>query len=234
MEKTVWTLVRPSGAEAEGYEAFLLHDLPSTVSELLPSTEEISVTFQDRSAYRGTTVNASGRERTVDAVVEITTAGAHLPIEDLHDFLLGTSDHVQGWRVHPTTIFDALAPRGRGEPAPFPNLLIFVQRLDGTTPEHFSRNWYIHGGHLDGEELENERTLQERRAREEAGVGRRYVQNRVLEPLTPTAWVVDGYTQLHFPMFVPEIGEKNPRRPEEAPFERWPPRILQGREHRVL
>src|SRR5450432_2947646 len=43
-------------------------------------------------------------------------------------------------------------------------MLWINQRLDGTTPEFYSRNWYVHGGHLDGHEAESDtsRAYQER------------------------------------------------------------------------
>ena len=99
-------------------------------------------------------------------------------------------------------------PSALGEPSAFPNVLCFIERLDGTTPEHFDRNWSIHAGHLDGQEAESEQSIAERRREEESSPGQLYRQNRVVEPVTPTAWVVHGYTQLRFPFLLPPVGDE--------------------------
>jgi hypothetical protein len=234
MDKTAWTVVRRPEMDADAFERLVVHELPAAARTLLPSVDTMTVTLQDPSAYSSASVVVADGERPVDAVLEITALEDDTPLDDFLELLLDETAQVQGWRVHPTTIFDTSAPTDPGEASRFPNLMIFVQRLDGTSREHFSRNWYIHGGHLDGEASEDAAAGRERQAREKAGAGRRYVQNRVVEALTPTSWVVDGYTQLHMAALVPAVGEKNPRRPEEDPFERWPPRILQGSEYRIL
>jgi hypothetical protein len=44
---------------------------------------------------------------------------------------------------------------------------------------------------------------------EEALNGRWYIQNRVIEPITPTAWVVNGFADLTGPAFLPGPGERS-------------------------
>lgn len=99
--------------------------------------------------------------------------------------------HVQGWRA---AMYDAPERSVIGIRSVLPQTHVFVQRLDGTTPEHFDRNWFIHGGHGDGREAETDASREERRREEETKPGQRYIQNRILEPITPTAWVVHGHT----------------------------------------
>ena len=62
------------------------------------------------------------------------------------------------------------------------------------------------------------------------------MQNRVLEPLTPTSWVVNGISDYLTDQFLPGPGERyDPKagRGEES-FDRWPPRLVQGYTYWVL
>ncbi len=49
---------------------------------------------------------------------------------------------------------------------PLKQMLWINQRLDGTTPEFYNRNWYIHAGHLDGQEAESEESRANRQRME--------------------------------------------------------------------
>ena len=146
--------------------------------------------------------------------------------------------HVQGWRVHQTPIFDESVPHSPGQ-EPLKQLLWINERLDGTTPEFYNRNWYIHAGHLDGQEAESDdsrRRHEQRRAEGERTSGRWYIQNRVLEPITPTAWVVNGVSDFVADQFMPAgPGERyDPKQGMgEESFDKWPPRLFQGYIHRV-
>ncbi|HEX4431668.1 MAG TPA: hypothetical protein VHZ96_20530 [Frankiaceae bacterium] len=211
-----------------------MSDVGDMAKALVPSAVSLHVTIQDQNAFSGAAVEAGGAVRRVDAVIELTTTESFVPLDEFTAQLGTLADHVQGWRVAPTLIYDSTAPRLLGEPSPSPSILVFVERLDGTSPEHFTRNWYIHAGHLDGQEAESEESRAERR-REEAEGPRLYRQNRVVEPITPTAWLIHGYTQLQMGFSIPEMPiEPYARVRGEADFDRWPSRILQGPEYRVL
>jgi len=71
---------------------------------------------------------------------------------------------------------------------------------------------------------------------QEVSDGRWYIQNRVIEPITPTAWVVNGFADLTGYAFLPGPGERyNPKDGMgEESFDRWPPRRIQGSSYRVL
>lgn len=86
----------------------------------------------------------------IDAVLQITSSGLYVASDPVNSVLSGNCGHVQGWRVHPTTIFDESAPAPPGTQVPHKQTLWINQRIDGTTPEFYNRNWYIHAGHLDG------------------------------------------------------------------------------------
>jgi hypothetical protein len=233
--KCVWTLTHASGDDVSEFRQRLLDELAGVVTKLVPTAAEVYVTLQEQAAYSGALVDAGAGQHPVDAALELLTSEDYVGLDELHAHLRSTCGHVQGWRVKPTLIYDSAAPRSVGEPSLSPNVLVFVERLDGTTPEHFSRNWYIHAGHLDGDEAESEESIAERRREEAEGPGRCYRQNRVLEPITPTAWLLHGYTQLQMGFLVPPVdGEPYARVRGEEPFDRWPPRILQGFEYRVL
>ena len=98
-----------------------------------------------------------------------------------------------------------------GEPFEWPTVFVFVERLDGTTPEFFSRNWYVHASHTDGVEAEND-DARAQRAERERTPGNYYMQHRILEPIAATPWVAHGYTKLAMPAFIP-AEELRTRRP---------------------
>jgi hypothetical protein len=235
MEKYIWTLTGFPNVDRAGLSHQLLEELPKTIRKLLPSAVEAHVTIQEINEYSGALVDIPEGAQAVDAVVEVETSAPCPPFDDFHAYLREGWAHSQGWRVKPTLIYDSTRPRALGEPSRSPTNFVFVERLDGTSPDHFDRNWYIHAGHPDGCEAESEASLQERRREEAEAPDRLYRQNRVLEPITPTAWVVHGYTQLQLGFFVPELGpDPYARVRGEEPFDRWPPRIFQGFEYRIL
>jgi hypothetical protein len=233
MDKYAWTLIRPMAVETSDFANSLLESLAKEISRLVPATTQAHLTLREPDEYCGALYEQAAQPRPFDALVELETAVDCPPLDGFLDHLHETTDFMQGWRVKPTLIFDSTGPRPIGEPSDA-NIVVFVQRQDGTTPEHFDRNWYIHAGHPDGGEAETEASRAER-LREEAEPDRLYRQNRILEALTPTAWVVHGYTQLQLGGFIPSVGdEPYPRVRGEAPFDRWPPRILQGRSCQII
>jgi hypothetical protein len=224
MDKYAWTLVRPPS----------LDDLVAAIGELAPSASDARVTIQAEDAVLNAIVPVDGEEAPVDAVLELTTDVESPPLDPFLAFLDERCAHVQGWRVRSTLIFDATEPLAVGGTSKIPNVLVFVQRLDGTTPEHFTENWYRHAGHADGQEAESDASRAERAREEAESPGGLYRQNRVLEPVTPTAWIVHGYTQLQLGFLVPEVpAEPYERTRGEDAFDRWPPRMVQGFEHRI-
>jgi hypothetical protein len=234
VDKICWTLAGPAGTGPDEFARDVLDELPAQVAERLPGAASVFVTLQKADEFSGAVVPVDGDERSVDALLEVEVADLYAPLDPVHDLLRSRCGHVQGWRVHPTLIYDASVPEPLGQPSSMPAVVAFVERVDGVTPGFFHRNWYIHAGHSDGREAESAASRAER-AREEATPGIRYVQNRVIEPVTPTAWLIHGYTQLFFPMFMPSIEGQEPYervRGEEA-FDRWPTRILQGHEYRI-
>jgi hypothetical protein len=234
MDKLTWTLTRGAGGDVGDFQRFVLDELVPGAAGLVPSCVEARVTLQEPDAYSRAFVDPGGGERPVDALLELVASEDFVALDPVNEYLAAHTGHVQGWRVRPNLIYDASTPVGIGEPSVFPNIFCFIERLDGTTPEHFDRNWSIHAGHLDGEEAASEESLAERRRQEKEQPGQLYWQNRVLESITPTAWVVHGYTQLQFGFLLPSVGdEPYARERGEADFDRWPPRIVQGHEYRV-
>jgi hypothetical protein len=229
-DKYAWTLVAAEGAP----DGWFFDRLGALVAELVPGATDARVTVQDPDAILNATVPLGGEDRPVDAVLEVAVDIECPPFDPFLAALADQCAHVQGWRVKPTVIFDATLPLERGQQSAAPNVMVFVQRLDGTTPAHFDANWFKHAGHADGVEAESNESRAERE-REEAERGGLYRQNRVLEPVTPTAWVVHGFTQLQLGFLVPEVpAEPYERTRGEEAFDRWPPRMVQGSEHRIL
>jgi hypothetical protein len=235
VEKLTWTLARGDERDRDRFTAWLRDDLADAVSTRVRSLSCAHVTVQDGDAYSRSAVATRDGDREVDAVLEIETSDSFTALDGFRSYLASHCAHIQGWRVHPTMIFDVSTAPPLLEPSSATQVMVFLERLDGSTPEHFSRNWYVHAGHLDGEEAESEASRVERARDEDAGFCTRYVQNRVIEPITPTAWVLHGYTQLFLPLLVPEEAAIVPyaRDRGEQPFEKWPPRYVQGPELRI-
>jgi hypothetical protein len=234
MDKLIWTLTGGTGANVADFQRFVLDEVAPGAGARVSSCTDVRVTLQAAGEFTGAFVETGDDERAVDAALEIVTDESYVPLDEVHEHLRACCGHVQGWRVRPNVIYDASTPVALGEPSAFPNIFCFVERIDGSTPEHFDRNWSIHAGHPDGHEAESEESRAERDREEEAAPGQLYRQNRVLEPVTPTAWVVHGYTQLQFGFLLPSVGDEPYERVRgEEEFDRWPPRILQGHEYRV-
>jgi hypothetical protein len=230
LDKYTWTLVR----DEEASERWVLNELGDAVGDLIPGVTDARVTLQAPGALLNATAPVEGVEQPIDMVLEVTTSDECPRLDPFLAYLGKQARHVQGWRVKPTLIYDATRSLERGERSDAPNVLVFVQRLDGTTPEHFDRNWYQHAGHADGTEAETEQARMERAREEAERPGGLYRQNRVREAVTPTAWLVHGYTQLQLGMLVPEVPtDPYERTRGEDAFDRWPPRMVQGPELRV-
>jgi hypothetical protein len=232
-DKCTWTLVRPEGMTSADFQQYVLSDLAKAAGRLLPNSTSVWVTLQDPNEYSNAIVSVGGADRQVDAVLQVTSSDYYVGTEAVNAVLNANCGYVQGWRVHQTQIFDTSTPPPVvGKPLSLPHTIWFIERLDGETPEHFSKNWYRHGGHADGQEAESAQSrayLTENRKHFE---GHRYFQNRVVEPITPTAWVVHGYTDLTFAQFLPHVMEfeyELNKKVGEEHFLKWPPRLMQGR-----
>jgi hypothetical protein len=235
-DKCMWTLVRPEGEGFVAFQRYVLEDLAKAAGNLLPGATSVMVTFQEPNAFSGAMVRLGEADRRIDAVLQITSSVSYAATDPVNSVLSGNCGHVQGWRVHPTTIFDESAPVPPGTQIPHTQMLWINQRIDGATPDFYTRNWYIHAGHLDGEEAESDDSRRVHKERGEEGKGRWYIQNRVLEPITPTAWVVNGFSDYLADGFMPGPGERYDPKAGlgEESFDKWPPRLFQGHTYRVL
>ena len=190
----------------------MLEELAGSAGGLVAGTTQVRVTLQARHGFSGALVRIGDTDRRVDAVVQVISAESYVATDPVNTVLAANCGHVQGWRVHPTTMDDASPEVALGEPSPFVQTLWMNQRIDGVTPEFYSRNWYIHGGHPDGQDAETDESRANRKEMEARGMQRWYIQNRVLEPITPTAWVINGFADLTFPSLPP--GHRRAVRPE--------------------
>src|SRR5579863_7868795 len=235
-DKYAWTLVRPEGVGIAEFQQYVLNDLAKAAGGLLPGANSVWVTLQEPNVFSGAFVRIGESDRRVDAVLQITSSVPYEATDPVNSVLSGNCGHVQGWRVHQTPIFDFSDPVPLGKPLALPQQLWINRRLDGTTPEHYSKNWYIHAGHPDGEEAESEQSRAIHAEWATRMGGTRYIQHRVLEPITPTGWVINGFTDLLTKEFAPGPGERyDPKAGQgEESFDRWPPRIVQGYAYRVL
>src|SRR5579863_3587098 len=226
-DKYLWTLVGPEGTGTAAFQQYVLHDLAKAASGLLPGANSVRVTLQEPYVFCGATVRMGEQERRIDAVLQITSSVAYEATDPINSVLSGACGHVQGWRVHQTLIFDLSPPTALGEPVAARQTLWLNQRIDGTTPEHYDRNWYIHAGHPDGQEAESEASRAMHASSAAQRQGKWYVQNRVLEPLTPTAWVINGISDYMPDAFLPGPGERyDPKAGRgEVSFDKWPPRL---------
>jgi hypothetical protein len=235
-DKLVWTLVRPVGTGFADFQQYVLEDLAKAAGGLVVGTTQVRVTLQERHAFSEALVKIGDTDHRVDAVVQVISGDSYVATDQVNAALAADCGHVQGWRVRPTTMDDASPEVALGNPSPFVQALWMNQRIDGITPESYSRNWYIHGGHPDGQEGETDESRANRREMEARGMQRWYIQNRVLEPITPTAWVIHGFADLTYPSLIPIVGERyDPKAGfSEEHFDRWPPRVIQGAAYRVI
>jgi hypothetical protein len=217
--KCSWTLVRPQGTVQRDFQQFVLHELAGASGSLMGEPTGITVSLQEAGVFSSANVRLGNDDRPVDALVEIETSRSYGAVSKINEYLLAHCDHVQGWRVKSTLIYDASTPVAIGARSSLPIIVAFIKRLDGTAPEHFDRNWLMHA---------------EQAKREGGGAHGRYAQSRVVEPITPTAWVANGYSQLSIQTFIPGVGARATGRRDEDSFDEWPPRILQGYAYRVL
>jgi hypothetical protein len=235
-DKCIWTLVRPEGAPITEFQQYVLEDLGKAAGNLLTDATGVMVTLQEPNAFSGAIVRVGAADRRVDAVLQVTSSGSYVATDTVNAVLSANCGHVQGWRVRQTTIFDESDPVQPVARIPHIQMLWINQRMDGTTPEFYNRNWYIHAGHLDGEEAESEDSRRVHTQRGERTKGHWYIQNRVLEPITPTAWVVNGFSDYLADGFLPGPGERYDPKAGlgEESFDKWPPRLVQGVPYRVL
>ena len=171
-DKYLWTLVRPDGVRIAEFQAYILNDLAKAAGGLLPGASSVRVTLQEPNVFCGATVRVGERDRRIDAVLQITSSVAYEATDAVNSVLSGGSGHLQGWRVHETQIFDFTIPTALGSPVRAKQTLWINQRMDGTTPEHYDRNWYIHAGHPDGQEAESEASRAIQGAMSEAWQGK--------------------------------------------------------------
>ena len=238
-DKLEWTLVRPAGMGAAEFGEYLLQDLAKAAGDLVADTTAVFVTLQEPNTFSGAIVKVGADDRRVDAVLQVMSSTPYVATDPVNAVLTANCGHVQGWRMHESVIFDESIAVPAGTALPSKQLLWINQRLDGTTPEFYDRNWYIHAGHADGKEEESEesrRRHEQRREQGEATSDRWYIQNRVREPITPTAWVVNGISDYLSPVFL-DAGPGERYDPKlglgEESFDKWPPRLFQGYTYRV-
>jgi len=238
-DKLMWTLVRPSDTSSSEFGEYLVHELGPAAAALVADSTGAFVTLQAPHAFSGAIIEGGAGDRRVDAVLQVLSSRPYGPTDPVNAVLAANCGHVQGWRMHEAIIFDETAPVAPGTKLSLTHMLWINQRIDGTTPEFYDRNWYIHAGHTDGKPEESDasrRRHEERHEQGEVTTDRWYIQNRVREPITPTAWVINGMSDFLSPYVMPSgPGERyDPSQVMgEESFDKWPPRLFQGDVYRV-
>lgn len=229
-DKYIWTLIRPVGVRCDEFQHYVLSDLAKAAGEQLPGANSVRVTLQEPHAFSGAFVHVAGVDMRVDAVLQITSSIAYEATDPVLSVLNGNCSHVQGWRVHQSPIYDFSPAKPLGQRLPAHQTLWFNQRLDGMTREAYDYSWYLHAEHPDGQEAASDESRAILAAVAPHRQGNWYIQNRMREPITPTAWVVNGVSDWQTTQFMPSAGERyNPQDGMgEDPFDRWPPRLVQG------
>jgi hypothetical protein len=229
--KFAWTLVRRAGETREEFSASLRDSFQESVLAALPSAIDIAVTIQEFGAYE----NALLSGESIDAVVEVISSESYPELDAVNTLLKSLSFAFQGWRVNPTVIYDVRPSIDIDATWPEPTTTVFIQRIDGTSPEHFDSNWYKHAGYPTDQAAQPIHRQIKRDRLEEDGPFTVYRQNRVVEPITPVEWVIHGYTQLQIAGLMATYPDTPYERwRHEDPFDQWPPRVVQGFERKVL
>jgi len=208
MGKYVFVLTRPAEQELPDFGDVLRSESGPAIRDDAPGLAGLRIVLREPATAAPDADAVDG----ADAVVELWVGPDHVPLDSTTKRLESSTSSVQGWRVSEEVVVDALGQ----DPRPV-DMFAFIQRLDGTSPEFFATNWRIHGT--------GAATL----AREQS-CSWRYLQNRVLEPVTPTRWVIDGYGS--FRGEGPSLPESDDpaHMPGEEPFWRVTSRLMLGRE----
>jgi hypothetical protein len=198
MDKLVYVVSRPTESSLTEFSAALCGDLGQAVAKELPTGARVRVRlrgdlftklFGSRPLYP--TVPFGGQEVPVDGVIDVlipdaaSTLGLRMDqhkLDSAHRVMEDATSTYQGWRVAEVSYANNLGDGCASEDSGFMGGGAFIRRVDGMTSERFSVEWHIHGVH------ENAR-------RPESHGPRRYIQNRVVEPVTPTSWIIDGYEE---------------------------------------
>jgi hypothetical protein len=188
MDKLFYAVTAPLGSSLDEFSDALRTEIGPALARELVVGSRVRVRIRDvpSSEHFGPLfahVLCQDRDIPLDAVLDIAVADDVARLDHVHATLTDASSTCQGWRVVATPYADNV-------PDPEPGLLsdyiggaVFIQRVDGMSRDRFSIEWHIHGVH------------EVARAKAQQRPMGRYIQNRVIEPVTPTLWVIDGYEE---------------------------------------
>lgn len=237
MDKLFWALTAPIGCPLEEFSDGLRTTVGPAVAKELADGTRVRVRMRDdrfsqrlaespwlaRVPYRG-------QRLMLDAILDVVSPEANARLDGVNAVLADATSTCQGWRVDATALADNLPDPALGERSDYVGGGGFIQRPDGMSRDRFSIEWHIHGAHAKAKAAERERPML------------RNIQNRIVEPVTGTIWVLDGYEEAALPaeMFetfpVPppdQSFESTTAGPGETQYFRMPPPLFFGWEYLV-
>jgi hypothetical protein len=188
MDKLFYALTAPRGSSLDEFSDALRTEIGPTLARALDVGSRVRVRIRDvaSSEHFGPLfahVPCQDREIPLDAVVDIAVPDEVACLDHVHATLTETTSTCQGWRVVATPYADHVPDPEPGLPSDYIGGAVFIQRVDGMSRDRFSIEWHIHGVHEVARAKAQQRTMG------------RYIQNRVVEPVTSTFWVIDGYEE---------------------------------------
>lgn len=237
MDKLFYAVTAPIGCPLEEFSQALRTSIGPAVAKELVDGTRVRVRLRDESFTQRLAESPwlarapyHGQQLPLDAIVDVLIPDEAGQLDGVNAALAEATSTCQGWRVEPTILADNLPDPELGHRSEYIGGGGIIQRPDGMTRDRFSIEWHIHGAHS--------KALAAARGRPML----RNIQNRVVEPVTGTIWVLDGYEEASLPV---EIFENFPVPPPDQTFEsvtagpgetqyfRMPTPLLFGREYLI-
>jgi hypothetical protein len=178
MDKLFYALTAPIGCPLHEFTETLRTTIGPAVAKQLTDGTRVRLRTRDEalSEHFGpwfAHVPFRDAELPLDAVIDITVPEDDALLDGVHETLNSTTSTSQGWRVAATAYADDVPDPEVGQPSDNVGSATFIRRVDGMSRERFSIEWHIHGVHTIARAKEQQRPM------------RRYIQNRIVEPVTP-------------------------------------------------
>jgi hypothetical protein len=195
MDKLFWALTAPIGCPLEEFSEVLRTTVGPAVAKELADGTRVRVRMRDEPYSQRLAespwlarVLHQGQHLMLDAIVDVVIPEAGARLDGVNAVLADAASTCQGWRVEATALADNLRDPVLGARSDYVGGGGLIQRPDGMSRDRFSIEWHIHGAHAKAKAAERERPML------------RNIQNRIVEPVTSTISVLDGYEEAALPV----------------------------------
>ncbi len=234
MVKLVYAITGPRGCPLEEFSGSLRTTIGPTFADELRDRSRVRARVRDEGLAQlmaGTpwlaTVGFEGQQLPIDAILDVQIPHDDPDLERAHAVLVESTTTHQGWRVEALTLADNRQDGQVGELSDYLGGGAFIRRVPGMSRQQFWMHWQIHGAYGMANAKANGRPVL------------RQIYNLVIEPVTATSWVLDGYEEAAMPpgrldQLGPASAETSfddiAKGPGETQFFRMPSPVLFGHE----